>query len=211
MAYLSFPSVCFSGIAACVPKEIEYNSQSELLSEKERDNIIASTGISEKRVAPDGVCTSDLCFSAAEKLIKELKWDKSEIQALVFVSQTPDYILPATACVLQDRLGLPSECLSYDVSLGCSGWVYGLMNIASLVSTGYIKKALMLCGDLTTRTQSYRDKHPILCSVMLARVPLLNTTQKPLALNFTSLLMVVGKMLLLYPLEGIEILLQKKA
>lgn len=158
MAYLSFPSVCFSGIAACVPKEIEYNSQSELLSEKERDNIIASTGISEKRVAPDGVCTSDLCFSAAEKLIKELKWDKSEIQALVFVSQTPDYILPATACVLQDRLGLPSECLSYDVSLGCSGWVYGLMNIASLVSTGYIKKALMLCGDLTTRTQSYRDK-----------------------------------------------------
>ncbi|MDO5341426.1 MAG: ketoacyl-ACP synthase III, partial [Bacteroidia bacterium] len=65
---------------------------------------------------------------------------------------------PATSCILQDRLGLPKECLAFDVSLGCSGWVYGMNSVASLISNGSVKKALLLCGDLASRTQSYRDK-----------------------------------------------------
>lgn len=159
MAFLRIDNVAVCGIAACVPKNIERNSESPLFEdEKERQNLIESTGISEKRVAPEGCCSSDLCFSAAEKLIEDLQWNKDDIDALVFVSQTPDYILPATACILQNRLGLKKECLAFDISLGCSGWVYGMSVISSLLSSGNLKKALLLCGDLTTRQNCFRDK-----------------------------------------------------
>ena len=158
MAYLSFPNVRVVGTSACVPKEIDDNRTSPLIPEAERDNLIQQIGILQKRIAPEGLCSSDLCYTAAEKLIAELGWEKGDIGALVFVSQTPDYILPATACVLQDRLGLSVECMSLDVSLGCSGWVYGMSTVASLISGGNIKKALLLVGDLGTRTNSPRNR-----------------------------------------------------
>lgn len=158
MAYLSFPNVSVVGMSACVPKEIDDNRTSPLIADEERENLIASIGIIQKRIAPDGVTSSDLCYEAAEKLIADLHWDKGEIDALIFVSQTPDYILPATACVLQERLGLPTECMALDVSLGCSGWVYGMSVVGSLVSSGNVKKALLLVGDLATRTNSPRNR-----------------------------------------------------
>lgn len=158
MAYLSYPAVRVVGVSACVPRQIESNWTSSLIPDTEREKLISTTGIEEKRVAPQGVCSSDLCQAAAEKLIAELGWRKEEIEALVFVSQTPDYILPATACLLQDKMGLSKECLAFDISLGCSGWVYGMNSVASLVSNGSVHKALLLCGDITTRTQSYKDK-----------------------------------------------------
>jgi 3-oxoacyl-[acyl-carrier-protein] synthase-3 len=158
MAYLSFPNVRVVGMSACVPKEIDDNRTNPLISDEERDNLIASIGIIQKRRAPEGVTSSDLCYEAAEKLIADLQWDKHDVDALVFVSQTADYILPATACVLQDRLGLPTECMALDVSLGCSGWVYGMSTVSSLISNGSIKKALLLVGDLGTRTNSPRNR-----------------------------------------------------
>lgn len=158
MAYLSFPYVRVVGMSACVPKEIDDNRTNQLIPESERDNLINSIGIIQKRIAPEGVCSSDLCYEAAEKLIAQMGWEKSEIEALVFVSQTPDYILPATACVLQDRLALPTECMALDVSLGCSGWVYGMSTVSSLISNGSVKRALLLVGDLGTRTNSYRNR-----------------------------------------------------
>ncbi|MDD4589530.1 MAG: ketoacyl-ACP synthase III [Parabacteroides sp.] len=159
MAYLSIPSVKLVGISACVPQNIERNSDSTLFSNaEEREKFILSTGIEEKRVAQEGCCSSDFCFTAAEKLIHELNWEKTQIDALVFVSQTPDYILPATACVLQERLNLNKECLAFDISLGCSGWVYGMSVVSSLLLNGCIKKALLLCGDLTTRQNCVKDK-----------------------------------------------------
>lgn len=159
MAFLKIDNVTIRGVAACVPKNVEKNIDSPLFSDdKERQNLIDSTGISEKRVALEGCCSSDLCYHSAEKLIAELNWDKKEIDALVFVSQTPDYILPATACILQDRLGLKKECLAFDISLGCSGWVYGMSVLSSLLSNGSLNKALLLCGDLTTRQNCFKDK-----------------------------------------------------
>lgn len=158
MAYLSFPNVRVVGLSACVPKEVDDNRTSSLIADNERDSLISSIGIIQKRIAPDGVTSSDLCYQSAERLIAEMGWDKGDIDALVFVSQTPDYILPATACVLQDRLGLSKECMSLDVSLGCSGWVYGMSTVSSLVSGGSIRKALLLVGDLGTRTNSPRNR-----------------------------------------------------
>ena len=88
---------------------------------------IEITGVERKHwVKHDGsVCTSDLCVRSAEKLIDTLGWDKKEIEVLIFVCQTPDYKMPATACIIQDRLGLSTSCMAFDVNLGCSGFVYG--------------------------------------------------------------------------------------
>ncbi|HKK10323.1 MAG TPA: ketoacyl-ACP synthase III [Bacteroidales bacterium] len=158
MAIINVSNTRVRGIAACVPKKEESNYDYELTSEKERHAFIKMTGIETRRVAEEGVTTSDLCYQAAEKLISDLQWDKEEIDALVFISQSGDYILPATGIILQDRLGLPKTTMAFDINLGCSGYIYGLAQLGSLISTGGIRKALMLVGDVSTATSSYRDK-----------------------------------------------------
>jgi len=154
MAFLSFPNVRIAGFAAGVPQKIASNlhptKDDVFSSEYSPEDFVNTTGVLERRVS--GVLTtSDLSYAAAEKLIADLGWDKSEIEALIFVSQTPDYILPATACILQDRLGLSKDCYATDISLGCSGWVYGLSSVVSLMTSGMVKKALLLCGDAKKR------------------------------------------------------------
>lgn len=121
MAFIDIPNVVVKGFSACVPPDIDENINYSLLTEEERAKVISSIGVERKRVAKDNVSASDLCYKAAEKLIEELHWDKNDIGCLIFVSQTPDYILPATSCLLQHRLGLNSECYTLDISLGCSG------------------------------------------------------------------------------------------
>ena len=158
MAIINVSNTRVRGIAACVPKKEESNYDYDLTSEKERHAFVKMTGIETRRVVEEGVTTADLCYHAAEKLIAELNWDKQEIDALVFISQSGDYILPATGIILQDRLGLPKTTMAYDVNLGCSGYIYGLAQLGSLISTGGIRKALMLVGDVSTATSSYRDK-----------------------------------------------------
>jgi len=159
MAFSSISNVQIVGISACVPKKTEKNMDSELFAtEEEAMKFIKSTGIVEKRVASDAITSADLCYHAAEKLLSELNWDKSNVDCLVFITQTPDYIVPATACILQDRLGLSTECHSFDVTLGCSAWVYGLSIMGSLLSAGSFKKGLLLVGETTTKTKSKRDK-----------------------------------------------------
>lgn len=154
MAFLSFPNVRIAGIAAGVPQNIASNlhptKDDVMSSEYSPEDYVKTTGVLERRVSRV-LTTSDLSYAAAEKLIADLGWNKNEIEALIFVSQTPDYVLPATACILQDRLGLSKECYASDISLGCSGWVYGLSSVASLVASGMIKKALLLCGDAKKR------------------------------------------------------------
>ena len=128
MAFQKIENVKISGIAACVPDHVVDNSKLELLGNADEiAKFIETTGIAKRYTIGDKkICTSDLCFEAAEKVIADLNWNKDEIDCLIFVTQTPDYILPATSCVLQHRLGLSTECFTLDISLGCSGWVYGL-------------------------------------------------------------------------------------
>ncbi len=160
MAFLEFKNVRIAGISAGVPKNVVSN-----LHPSENDNIskeytpeafVETTGVKERRISKK-LTTSDLAFEAAERLIEDLGWDKSDIEAIIFVSQTADYVLPATACILQDRLGLSKECYAEDISLGCSGWIYGLSNVASLLNAGSIKKALLLCGDAKKRAEISLD------------------------------------------------------
>lgn len=160
MSFQHIKHISIAGIAAAVPKSQKDNMELELLgSLEEREKFVSSTGI-HKRYILDGapLCTSDLCFESAQQLLQDLGWDRGDIDCLIFVTQTPDYILPATSCTLQHRLGLPQSCFALDISLGCSGWCYGLSVIGSLMQSGNFKKGLLLCGDTVSVTKSPYDK-----------------------------------------------------
>ncbi|MDR6940429.1 ketoacyl-ACP synthase III [Mucilaginibacter pocheonensis] len=156
MAFLHIKNVSIRGVAACVPSKIEENAGITNIPDLEK--LIKTIGVERRHMAKPETCTSDLCFEAAQKLIEELNWDKNDIEGLVFVSQTPDYILPATSPLLQNRLGLPHDCFTLDISLGCSGYIYGLSTLAGYMQTGGIKKALLLVGDTSTKVCSADDK-----------------------------------------------------
>lgn len=142
MAFVSIDNINILGISSAVPRQKRINSNSKFIS---------STGIEEMRISPETVCTSDLCLEAANRLIDDLNINKSEIEVLVFISQTPDYKLPVTSTILQNRLNLPQSCLCLDITLGCSGYVYGLSVISSLINSGKIKKGLLLVGETTSK------------------------------------------------------------
>lgn len=159
MAFLEIRNVSIKGIAACVPKSIVDNAQDYPQKWPGYESFVAATGIAKHRNSSDGICSSDLCVKASEHLISELEWDKSEIDALIFVSQTPDYLnVPATSCLLQERLGLSSNCYTLDIALGCSGWVYAMSVISALMQSGSIKKGLLLAGDTPSKFCSKEDK-----------------------------------------------------
>lgn len=146
MAFFEFRNVRVAGFSAGVPANIVSNLTEDISENYDNEGFVKTTGVLERRY-DETHTTSDLCYDAAERLISDLKWDRSEIEALIFVSQTTDYFLPATACILQERLGLTKECYAADIVLGCSGWVYGLSSAVSLLQNGHIRKALLLCGD----------------------------------------------------------------
>lgn len=155
MAFLNIKNVAIVGMSAGVPRQIMPTVSTT--DKYDAENYIATTGIREKRYSND-FTTSDLAFAATEQLIADLGWNKKEIDALVFVSQTPDYLLPATSCILQDRLGLSRDCMALDISLGCSGWVYGMSVVSSLLQAGNIKKALLLAGDARKQAPEEPDQ-----------------------------------------------------
>lgn len=147
MAFLSFKNVRIAGISAGVPRRKVCNLDiKDISADYDSAAFVETTGVLERRL-DEALTTSDLCVPAAEKLLQDLGWDKSDIEGVIFVSQTTDYYLPATACIIQDRLGLSKDCYAEDIVLGCSGWVYGLSSLVSLMANGCIKKALLMAGD----------------------------------------------------------------
>ncbi len=149
MALSVLRHVRIAGIASAVPKEVVSNSDYTVLSQEQREKIIKYTGIRYRRWAPKDLCCSDLCQASAEKLLAELSWKAEHVGAVVFVSQTPDYPFPATAQLLQHRLGLSKSCLAFDVNLGCSGYTYGLHILGSLLEASGLRRGLLLAGDVS--------------------------------------------------------------
>lgn len=148
-----------AGIASAVPRNVaDIAPMLEMYGADKVRQIQDSTGIKQRRKAVGGVICSDLCYAAAEKLLAELGWERESIDGLIFISQTPDYPLPATACVLQHRLGLAKKCAAFDVNLGCSGYVYGLWLASHLLSGGALKRVLLLVGDCATAGVSPLDR-----------------------------------------------------
>ncbi|MEK3772587.1 ketoacyl-ACP synthase III [Paenibacillus sp. FSL R5-0887] len=152
-------NVCIRGISAALPdNEIELTEESPQFSTREIKKTLNMIGTKKVFRALENQTTSDLCFSAAEQLLKDLNWERESVEALVFVTQTPDFILPATSCILQSKLGLSSKCIAFDLSLGCSGYVYGMYVVSQLIESGAIKRALLLVGDTISKMISPSDR-----------------------------------------------------
>ncbi len=159
MAYFQYEGVGITAMSAAVPKRVIKNREyTEVWSQEEADEIVDKTGIEERRFADENTCSSDLCFAAAEKLIADNEIKKEEIELLVFVSQTPDYRMPATSVILQHRLGLPNNTIAFDVTLGCSAFVYALSIVYGLMERSGLKKALLLNGETRSKVYSPRDR-----------------------------------------------------
>jgi 3-oxoacyl-[acyl-carrier-protein] synthase-3 len=159
MAIIKYRGVAISAISACVPKKVSSNYDlRNIMPEEEVEKVVNSIGIKEKRITDKDVCSSDLCYQAAEKLLEDNQVDKSRIDALIFVSQTPDYRQPATAMSLQHRLGLSKATLCFDVNLACSGYVYGLSVAFAYASCEGIREVLLLVGETMSKTISEKDK-----------------------------------------------------
>lgn len=159
MSFLTINSVKMVGLAACVPPTIEENISLPIFEdESEANKVIASTGIERKRVVKPGTTASDLTFQGVQKLLKELEWTPEDVDALIYVCVSRDYIAPITSAILQDRLGFRQDCYCLDLPLGCSGWVYGMSNLASILSHGDLKKGLLVCAETNSLNRSAKDK-----------------------------------------------------
>jgi len=153
----SIAGIAMRGVAAAVPTKVARTSEYDILSPEERQRLQKATGISAHRMSPPNQCTSDLCQAATEHLLEHLGWTRDSIGALILLTQTPDQPIPATSIVLQDKLGLPTTCIAFDINLGCSAYPYGLATVASLMLTLKIPRALMLMGDIS-RVCAYEDR-----------------------------------------------------
>lgn len=121
-----------------------------LVADKKISRLKKGTGFEAFSIADENICASDYCAAAAEKIFATTEIKQSDIRAIIFVTQTPDFFLPSTSHVLHHRLNLSRDAVSFDINLGCSGFVYGLYVAASLVQN-LDGKIVLLCGDTVTR------------------------------------------------------------
>ncbi len=160
MGLSTLKHVRFAGLASCVPRRVLSNMDDCPPSlHSERARLVRNIGIETRRICAEWQCFSDLAFVAAEKLLAELKWARHEVDALIVMTQSPDYLIPSTAIILQDRLGLTNATIAYDVNLGCSAYPFGLHLLGNMISNGSIRKALLLVGDkcATVRDPLFSD------------------------------------------------------
>ncbi|MBF0288095.1 MAG: ketoacyl-ACP synthase III [SAR324 cluster bacterium] len=154
---ITLSGVTIRSIAAAVPKdEVDLTELYGIYGTDDVDRIMALNGISHVRLAPEELCTSDLCEAASRALLNEENLET--VDGIVFVSQTPDYILPATSALLQHRLGLSQDTVIFDLNSGCPGYVYGLYQASLLVASGSCQNVLVCVGDVITRYVNPLDR-----------------------------------------------------
>ena len=156
---LTYNGVGITAMAAAVPSRIINNYEyTDYFPAEQVKEVVDKVGVFERRFADSETCSSDLCMAAAEKLIADNHIDKNEIDLLVFLSQTPDYRMPATSICLQERLGLPNSCIAFDMQMGCAGFCYALSVVYGMMQGGNIRKALILDGETRSKVYSPKDR-----------------------------------------------------
>lgn len=156
---LTYNGVGITAMAAAVPSRIINNYEyTDYFPAEQVKEVVDKVGVFERRFADSETCSSDLCMAAAEKLIADNNIDKNEIDLLVFLSQTPDYRMPATSICLQERLGLPNSCIAFDMQMGCAGFCYALSVVYGMMQGGNIRKALILDGETRSKVYSPKDR-----------------------------------------------------
>lgn len=159
MALLEYDGVGISALSAAIPHTVIDNYKyTQYFPEEQVKEVVDKVGIYERRFADEKTCSSDLCFAAAERLIADNNISREEIDLLVFLSQTPDYRMPATSILLQERLGLSHSTIAFDITLGCSGFIYGLSIVYALMQQKGLRKALLLDGETRSKVYSPKDR-----------------------------------------------------
>lgn len=176
MARWNIKNVRLAGVSACMPKQIVKTAELGILNAEDAATFDNTVGIRERRLGPSTLCASDMCQAAAEKLLEEMGWERESIDMLVFESVTGDYYpTPPTSCLLQDRLGLSTDCFCIDLPMGCCGTLYAINVAGNMLSSGNIHRALLLVGDTALRMGSMKDK---------SRVPLFGDAGTAIALEY---------------------------
>ena len=180
MAFFKFNNIRVAGVACAVPRnEVKTESYKSLFGDEEVEKFIQMTGVRSSHRTLEHQTCSDLGFRAAQELLAHKGVDPSEIGACIFSSHSPDYRRPATAFVLQYRLGIPKEAVCYDISLGCSSLVVGMQTVASIMNTGDIRKALLFVGDTAGKSVYPEDRSSAMLFGEAGAVMLLEKTDDP--------------------------------
>lgn len=157
MADGTLHNLSIRGIVCALPdNKIETTSFYKIFEKRVVDKFVKLVGVESTYRCPDRQTVSDLCFTAANELIKKLGWG-DDVDSLIYCSHNPDYPRPATACVLQGRLGLKKDCMAFDVGMGCSAFVYGLSVLGAIMQNVNIKKGLLLLGGGSTKSKDPED------------------------------------------------------
>ena len=156
MSTITINNVRIAGLAAMVPR-VEELTWEQLGSTSERcENARRWKKTPFRRVAKPEHCQSDYCIEASKRLLADLGWQVGEIEAVVMATLTPDFAIPATSIIVQDRLGVPKAAVAFDLPSGSIGFLHGLQSAASMLSTGFLKKALLMTGKVC-KTPETRD------------------------------------------------------
>ena len=131
--------------------------QKNYLEKKKIKNSSNIIGVKKNFFTSTKTTTVDLCIDSTKRLIKNLKWKSKDIDLLIFVTQTPDFLMPSCSSIAHDKLNLKKNCVSFDINLGCSGYVYGLWNMYKIMQNGSYKKGLLLVGDTISKTVNSKD------------------------------------------------------
>ena len=146
-------------ISYYLPEKVVTNEQLvEEFPEWSVDKIAKKVGINERHIAADDETAGDMAYNAAEKLIQENGIKRDSIDFVLLCTQSPDYFLPSTSCIIQSRLGLPTKCGAFDFNLGCSGYEYGLAVAKGLIVSGVAKNVLLLTAETYNKHIHPRDK-----------------------------------------------------
>lgn len=159
MAIVSLPAQSIRAISTVVPPRVFENERDATsFSKKEVDSVVKMVGVKRRHFAEESVCSSDLCVAAARDVLPRLGWSPDSVDGLIFVTHSPDYLQPATACVVHRDLGLSDHCAAFDVGLGCSGYTYGLWLATMMLQSPGFKRVLLLHGETPTRFCDLDDR-----------------------------------------------------
>ena len=159
MAFSQLPGCSIRAICSSVPgQRFDNLTETTAFEPAEVDKVVKMAGVRMRHISPEGTCSSDLCTAAARRVLRRLNWTPESVDALIFVTQSPDYLLPSNCCLVHRDLGLSDRCAAFDVGLGCSGYPYALWLAAMMLASGGLKRVLVLHGETPSRFSDGSDR-----------------------------------------------------
>lgn len=159
MPVTSTNAAVIRGITSCVPaRRFDNLTDATDFPPDEVEKVVRMAGVKTRHLADDSICSSDLCLAAARDLLKNLEWDPASVDAVIMVTQSPDYLLPSTACLLHRDLKLRDDCAAFDVGLGCSGYPYGAWLASMMLQSPGFRRVLLLHGETPARFAHHGDR-----------------------------------------------------